>query len=257
MYSSKVDLDKFYTKESVAIKCLKYLKLDDYDCVIEPSAGTGSFSNNIIHKNLLAFDLEPGSVGIIKQNWFDYSHIGNGKVLIVGNPPFGKRNALSKAFIKHSLSFAQTIAMILPDVYKKHTLQSIFPKGWRLKQIIELEKNAFIANNEEYHVPCCFFIFDKSNGVNLMFDKSKYISCEDFNWSTKEDSDLFIMGAGQKVKYPNEVTPNNRGYYLKALIDVDDLINKLNSVKWVGYSSVNGGVSWLTKYEIIKLYKNN
>lgn len=36
-------LDKFYTVESVVDSCLKGIKWDDYDFVVEPSAGNGSF----------------------------------------------------------------------------------------------------------------------------------------------------------------------------------------------------------------------
>jgi hypothetical protein len=50
--------------------------------------------------------------------------------LIIGNPPFGNRNALSKRFLEHSFSFSNvgTVGFILPNVYKKHTLQSIIPE---------------------------------------------------------------------------------------------------------------------------------
>ena len=42
--------DKFYTKNNIAIELINLIDLSNYDCVIEPSAGNGSFSKNINHK---------------------------------------------------------------------------------------------------------------------------------------------------------------------------------------------------------------
>jgi len=254
-YSSKHELDKFYTKESVAKECLENLDLDSYDCVIEPSAGSGAFSNSIKHKNLIALDLKPEAPGIAAMDWFDYKHTCKGKTIVVGNPPFGKRNYLSKEFIKHAITFADTVAMILPNVYNKHTNQAIFPKGWRLVRVVDIGDNAFTLDGEEYHVPCSFYIFDKSPGDNLMFDASLYKDCKDFSYCKKEEADLFIMGAGCKVKEVSEVTTTNRGYYIKSNIEKHVLISRLNNTKWYGQSSANGGVWWLSKPELIKLYK--
>jgi len=257
MYSKKESLDKFYTKESVATNCIKQLRLIDYDLVIEPSAGNGAFSNNIKHKNLVSLDLEPENPAIIKMDWFDYTPTDiNKKILVIGNPPFGIRNKLSKAFIEHSLKFANTIAMILPNVYNKHTLQKIFPKDWRLKKVVRIPENSFEINGEEYCVPCTFYVFDKSEGVNLMFKESLYLTSPDFEWSNSKDADWFVMGASPKtVKALNEVQPTNRGYYIKSTgISKELLKEKFENTYWDGNSSANGGVSWLTKPEIIKSY---
>ena len=43
----KDELDRFYTLEPIVNKCLNLLSLEQYDCIIEPSAGNGSFSNKI------------------------------------------------------------------------------------------------------------------------------------------------------------------------------------------------------------------
>jgi 16S rRNA A1518/A1519 N6-dimethyltransferase RsmA/KsgA/DIM1 with predicted DNA glycosylase/AP lyase activity len=100
-YSEKVELDKFYTKESIAKKCIDSIDIDSYDLIIEPSAGGGSFFNNIDSLNKIGLDLLPESKDIIKQDWFDYKIDNKYKnVLVIGNPPFGKRNKLSGQFIK-------------------------------------------------------------------------------------------------------------------------------------------------------------
>jgi len=261
IYSDKIKLDKFYTKPSVARDCISQLDLTDYDCVIEPSAGNGSFFNQIKHKNIIGLDLMPENDSIKQQDWFEYQIDTKHKnVLVIGNPPFGLRNSLSKSFIKHATTFenVKTIAFILPDVYKKHTLQKTIPKDFRIKAIYELPKESFEIDGESYHVPCSFFIFERSEGKCLRFNPELYKESYDFIFGNKNDYDFFILGAAPSniIDIPSST---NRGYYIKVKdgFSVDSVKDNFRQIKWKGFSSVNGGVSWLTKAEIVKTYIEN
>jgi len=258
-YSNKAILDKFYTKKEVALECIKQLDLSDYDFIIEPSAGNGSFFKQIEHLNKEAIDLLPEDPSIKQKNWFTYSiEEKYNNVLVIGNPPFGIRNQLSKAFILHAASFpnVKTIAFILPDVFKKHTLQKIFPLDFRLKQILDLPDEAFLLKGKPYHVPCSFFIFERSDGKCLRFDQTKYIKTRHFSFSTKDDFDFFIKGAApaRVIETPSST---NRGYFIKVQdgFSVEEIKANFRTIKWNGFSSVNGGVAWLTKAEIVKIYQ--
>lgn len=266
MYSDKIKLDKFYTKSSIAKDCINLVEdLDKYDLIIEPSVGGGAFFNNLKDYNILGIDLDPTIKNdrIIKHDWLTYNiDFLIPKVLVIGNPPFGKRNKLSIDFIKHATLFnnVYSIAFILPDVYNKHTLQKNIPKEFRLKTIFKLPNNSFEVDGEEYHVPCSFFVFEKSDGVCLKFNPSKYTDTDDWIYGTKDDADFYIMGASPKtVKELKDVTLNNRGYYIKLKENKDKnrIIEKFKNIKWDGYSSANGGVSWMTKPEIVKNYIEN
>lgn len=259
----KCDLDKFYTKVEVVKTLLPEIDFSPYDLVIEPSAGAGAFSSNIPHAHVLAMDLEPSAPNIIQQNWFDYKLPENYKnVLVIGNPPFGQRNKLSKSFIEKALSFenVKTIALVLPNVYNKHTNQKIFPKHWKLEKIINLPEDSFLFEGQSYHVPCSFFVwtvFDVQN--DLRFDIEKYQHSADFEITLeKEKADFFIMGASPRVvKAIEDVHVNNRGYYLISKIDKKVLKNRFENINWsaFGNSSAQGGVSWYTKVELIKVYE--
>jgi len=258
MYSDKVSFDKFYTKQSVSKMCIEYIDIPSYDFIIEPSAGNGSFFNNINHHNKIGLDLEPENDGIIKQNWFDYSiNPSYSNVLVIGNPPFGKRNKLSKDFIKHSMSFnnVSTVAFILPNVYNKHTNQSIINNEYRIKDVISLPKNSFIVNGIDYDIPCSFYVFDKSVGIDLRFDPTLYKESIHWIYGTKNDYDFFVMGASANTikDKPNE---NNRGYYIKVKsnFNKNHIQDKFIHGNWVGHSSCSGGVNWLSKPELVKLY---
>ena len=260
MYSAKSDKDKFYTKESVAIQCISLLQSSPYDCVVEPSAGNGVFSNNINHHDIIALDIEPDHPSILQQDWFDFvlSQQYN-NILVIGNPPFGKRNALSKAFINKAISLnAQTIAFILPDVYNKHTLQSIFPKEYRLIKKFKLPTNSFTIDGEDFNLPCTFFIWDKSEGVDLRYDVNQY-KTDDFTFVNKSLADsncFFILGASPNtVTECSDVVSTNRGYYIKPQLKCKkELVTLFKAIKFNGQSSASGNVAWLTKTEIIKNY---
>jgi len=262
MYSDKSSLDKFYTKPSVAISCLSLLNLSEYDAIIEPSAGSGSFFNNITHPNKIGLDLAPEENLLIeKQDWFEYRINQDFRnVLIVGNPPFGKRNKLSIDFIKHAASFnnVKCIAFVLPNVFNKHTLQKHIPDRFRLKEVLVLPRDSFTLNNEDYHVPCSFYIFEESEGDCLRFNPELFTETEHFTYGTRDNSDFFVMGAAPKVlKSHSEVNPNNRGNWIlvKDGFDVEEVKNNFLNTNWVGNSSANGGVFWLTRPEMIKIYQ--
>jgi 16S rRNA A1518/A1519 N6-dimethyltransferase RsmA/KsgA/DIM1 with predicted DNA glycosylase/AP lyase activity len=54
--------DQFFTKEDVAKKCYKVfcktINVKDFDCLIEPSAGEGSFFKILPEKNRVAIEID-------------------------------------------------------------------------------------------------------------------------------------------------------------------------------------------------------
>ena len=265
LYSKKIDNDKFYTKNSTAKICIDIIDFSIYDFVIEPSAGNGSFLSQIPHANKIGIDINPECDDILKMSWFDYDIPDiYSKVLIIGNPPFGIRNNLSKKFIKHSVSFSNvyTIAFVLPNVYNKHTMQRVIPKEYRIKTALLLPENSFEIESETYHVPCTFYVFEKSKGPDLRFDPSLYQDTTDWKYGNDLDYNFYVMGASFEVK--DKPKKSNRGYYIKVNPNKDvvkvknnferlRVLRKQGQVK--GYSSVNGGVFWTTKPELVKIYK--
>jgi hypothetical protein len=161
--NKKHDNDKFYTKQEVSKKLLETLNLDEYDYIIEPSAGNGSFYNIIDHQNKIGIDIEPESDVIIKQNWFDFKIKGNYKnILVVGNPPFGNQGSLAFNFIKKCDELGiNTIAFILPKSFKKDSFKRKIPIFYHLENEIDLEDNSFTLLGKTYIVPCVFQIWER------------------------------------------------------------------------------------------------
>ncbi len=251
-------LDQYFTKFKVVQRCLNELRdLSDYDLVIEPSAGSGAFLNAIEHKNKVGLDIDPQHKAVVLADWFEYDVPDRyNRVLVVGNPPYGRYHKLSSAFIQRAMSFenVQTIGFILPNVYRKHTRQRIIPTHWRIVSITDLGRDCFTLDGKDYHVPTSFFVLDQSEGPDLRVQHPLNVTgTRDFDFATSRDFDLFVFGASPK-RVITDPAPNNRGHYLKAKIPLPTLIERIKRVDWNGNSCANGGVYWLTKYEFAEQY---
>ena len=215
-----MSIDKFYTQVEVAKECIDLVpELDTYDLIIEPSAGNGSFSSQL---NCIAYDIEPEGDGIIEQDWLTTKPINGKHILVIGNPPFGSRSSLAKAFIRHSQAIgAETIAFILPDTFSKLSNQSLtlFPKNWKLIVEHKLSNSNFIIQEfkKSYYVPCTFYVWTKRDSdINLR--QVKIEANDDFEFLSRDskDADFTINGNSGKVKELYEVTNSKAEHYIKA-----------------------------------------
>lgn len=252
----KDELDRFYTKDHVVDLCLQSHDFTQYGMIIDPSCGQGAFSKKI--PNPVSIDIDESSPAMIHQSWLDYEVPSIAKdVLVIGNPPFGKRGKLIDSFISHAISFKNVseIAFILPNVYKKFVKQKIFPHEWHLFMYFDLPKSSFTFDGKDYHVPCSFFRWGKDSIIDLR-SSNELIENEDWYYCDKKDAMWFVFGAApNKVILPDEVAHTNRGYYLTSnVLTAKELKGRLIETRYTGHSSVNGGVSWLTKSELNNQY---
>lgn len=193
MQKSK-DLDKFYTNPKIARDVVdiiqQHFPLEQFDLIVEPSAGNGSFLS-ILPENSIGLDLEPEAPGIIRQDFFKYESpyhplFNNIRIACIGNPPFGSgyMNPLAKAFFNHAATFSQVIAFIVPAKWQTswkvhYQLNESF--GLYYSEI--LPKNSFLLDGEPYDVPCCMQIWSKTNPQklkNLRITKRPPTEHEDF-----------------------------------------------------------------------------
>ena len=161
--------DAFYTKPQVALDCIAKLRevldIDKYDVIMEPSAGSGSFSNYFNNNgyNTLAYDIDPKEDYILQQDFLELEDefLSGQKVLVIGNPPFGRQSTLAKKFIKKCSKFSKVIAFILPKSFKKQSFQSVFPPKFHLVYEYALPNDAFTVDDVSHHVPCVFQIWKR------------------------------------------------------------------------------------------------
>ena len=114
---NQMSLDQFYTTAKCAKKYydifVSNINIDEYDIILEPSAGTGSFYKLLPENKRIGIDLEPKYGGIEKKNFFDFVPIKNKSYIVIGNPPFGKISSIAVDFFNKSAEFADIIAFIL------------------------------------------------------------------------------------------------------------------------------------------------
>jgi hypothetical protein len=175
--------DQYYTKPTVAVKCVSQI-LELYPeshgyIWVEPSAGNGVFLNQApATANKIGIDIEPKMAGIQQGDFLEWTpqpHDQTGKTILFGNPPFGRQGSLAKAFIKHAAKYADIIAFILPRSFVKPSMSRAFPLEFHPISSIELERNAFQVNGDEYDVPCVFQIWEKRATNRVLPETAKEI----------------------------------------------------------------------------------
>ncbi len=161
--------DQFYTHPDVSKHCIntllsKFADLSTYIWV-EPSAGNGSFLNQIPDNyEKIGMDIEPHAIDIQKEDFLTWKPpTTTKKFLLIGNPPFGRQSSLAKGFIKKGCKFANVIAFILPKSFVKPSMNYVFDIYFHCIHTEDIQKNAFTINDSVYDVPCVFQIWEKKN----------------------------------------------------------------------------------------------
>lgn len=223
-------LDKFYTQPKVAWECIKFLgNMTDFDCIIEPSAGNGSFSNQII--NCIAYDIQPDNETIQQADWFllDKEQFKKYKnILVIGNPPFGQQNTLAIKFFNEAAKFANVIAFILPLSFKKRSIQNKLNANFHLIKEKILNQNSFLLNDEKYSVPCVFQVWERKDIKREIYKNRTTTNLFDF--VSKSDADFRIQRVGGNAgkasldlnysAQSNYFIKNNTHYSNEELIDI-------------------------------------
>ena len=162
---SKIDLDKYYTNKDLAKYCTE--KMASFTGVvgvtcIEPSAGNGSFIQPIqdTYSEHLFMDIEPEHNLVHKQDYLEYECDIDNKVVVLGNPPFGRTNSLVVKFFKRSIKFADYIGFILPISQLGNT-----------KQLYEFDlihsEDLGVKEYSGVMLHCCFNIYKRPESGKL------------------------------------------------------------------------------------------
>ena len=171
--------DQFFTHPLIAERCWKTLEsainVNDYDKIIEPSAGDGSFLSLLPKNKRVGVDLVKQHPEVIESDFFkwfpdNYNPLlfERGNNLVVGNPPFGKNSNLAIEFFNHAAAFADVIAFIIPRTWRKWSVQHKLNSEFGLYFDATLPYHSFYVNNQPWHrIRCCFQIWSRTE---LEFD---------------------------------------------------------------------------------------
>lgn len=161
------NLDKFYTNSDIVDLCLGYLDdttpINTFDLVIEPSAGNGSFFNKIEHCTKLGIDIAPEADNISQQDFLTFTPESSyEKILVIGNPPFGKVSSLAIKFFNHAADFADTIAFIVPRTFRRTSVTNRLNLNFDLILDIEIPTEP-CSFTPRMMSKCCFQIWQKTD----------------------------------------------------------------------------------------------
>jgi hypothetical protein len=265
-------LDKFYTIPSYSKKCIeKVNELYDikWDLIIEPSAGNGSFLNQIPSDNKIGIDIEPEADNIIKKDFFDYNPPKDKKqILVIGNPPFGRVSSLAIKFFNHASQWANVIAFIIPRTFRKISVQN------KLNEMFHLVYDEEIPNkpccfSPPMMVKCCFQIWEKrTTKRNLIELPTKHDDWDFLSFGPLDENgqptppvgaDFAIRAYGGKIGVIktsdlNKLRPKS-WHWIKSNIDIKELIKRFNELDYS--NSLNTArQNSMGRGELVSLYTN-
>lgn len=201
-------LDKFYTIPSISEKCLEIIgsryKWSDWGLVIEPSAGNGSFLTRIPTIKKIGIDISPEHKDIIEQDFLTYYPPSNiDKILVVGNPPFGKVSSLAIKFFNHASIWADVIAFIIPRTFRRVSIHNKLNTKFHLvfDEEIPIKPCSF---NHPMMVKCCFQIWEKQETKRPIIELST------------SHNDWEFLGFGQKDINGQPTPPKEADFAIRA-----------------------------------------
>ena len=175
-YNSKQKLDQFYTNPEIAKNLYSiignYIPIDEYDWFLEPSAGRGSFLNQMPGDKRIGLDLDPQHPEVIFQDFLEYEHKHEGRTLVVGNPPFGMKSKLAVEFFNRCATFADTICFIVPMTWEKYRVQKKLDLRYKLIYSEQIPEKSFIRSDKPHNVNCLFQIWTVLEFEELRLGKS-------------------------------------------------------------------------------------
>ena len=230
----KIDNDKYYTPIDLAIYCInktyEIIGKENITEIIEPSAGNGSFSNQL---NCIAYDLYPEKNNIIQQDFLELDLDYKQGRLIIGNPPYGRCLSLAQKFYKKSVQLGDYIGFILP-ISQLNNTRSMFE--------FDLVYSEDLGNRYYSGVKlhCCFNIYKRNpKGLNKPIkNKLKDITIIRQDSKGYEDKEFDIRMCYWGNGSAGKILKDNETYSAEYKIQIhnkdlkDRIIEVLSNVNW-------------------------
>ena len=267
----KEGLDKFYTLPACSKRCIEKVStmydIARWDLIVEPSAGNGSFLNQIPSNKKIGIDISPEHPDIIKQDFFDYHPPPEHKnILVIGNPPFGRISSLAIKFFNHSAKWANAIAFIIPRTFRKTSIQNRLDVRFHLVYDEELP-NRPCCFSPAMAVKCCFQIWEKKDIQRDFVDLPKTHNDWEFLKLGERDAsgqptppvnaDFALRAYGSTIgEIKTEGLPYLRPkswHWIKSNIDKDTLIDRLGKLDY-SKSENTARQNSMGRAELVNLY---
>ena len=263
---SAKELDQFFTTPEVAKECVKSLlnvlpELGYSECsFLEPSAGGGSFleAARFFEKDVIGYDIDPKREDIYYADFLNDDLLNlpsREDLVIIGNPPFGKRSQLAVDFINRGFKYSDTIAFVLPVQFIKYLTQKRIVSGARLVYQELLAPQSFTYLDKPYSVRCVFQIWTIRDEMNdLRIRQAPATKHKDF--------EMFIYNCVPEALYMFDLdwdfAVHRQGWVDFTPIDKNSADNLSKKKQWMFFKSDNPEIlQRLKKIDFNKLGEKN
>ncbi|MEN9714858.1 MAG: hypothetical protein RJA35_325 [Actinomycetota bacterium] len=190
--------------------------------IIEPAGGTGAFIDAAKHLgaiDFLSFDIEPLHSSVAIGNFLDQKLGPIFGAVTLGNPPFGRNNALTIPFFNHAAPHSDYIAFIVPRSWRKWSVINRLDRNFHLVSDRDILIDYVDADGVQLmtrkRLNTCFQVWERRSDLRPLY------SVEDLGFITKttpENADvsltIFGYNCGQ-VKTEFARKPNTTQMFLK------------------------------------------
>ena len=192
----KPQLDQFFTRPHVAHLCWISLlpvlrELTGKGacdlCFIEPGAGDGAFYDLFpAAAARIGLDIAPRRTEFASADflqWRQKLSAPRRDIVVVGNPPFGTRGKTAAAFFNKAAQIADTVAFIVPVIFRKYFIHKNLNGDFRWIYRAALPRESFWTDKRErYPVNTEFQVWTRMPSVreNLRLFSPPPISHPDF-----------------------------------------------------------------------------
>jgi predicted RNA methylase len=190
--------------------------------IIEPAGGTGAFidaARALGATDFLSFDIEPLHTSVAIGNFLDQRLGPVFGAITLGNPPFGRNNALTIPFFNHAAPHSDYIAFIVPRSWRKWSVINRLNRNFHLIADQDLLIDYVDADGVQLmsrkRLNTCFQVWERREELRPIY------SVEDLGFLTKTspaeaDAALTVFGYGcGKVSTDFERKPNTTKMFLK------------------------------------------
>lgn len=282
--------DQYYTAPKAVKQCLDLLwpqlaqdpaPLDGL-WFVEPSAGAGAFLLPLERagRSVWGGDIDPKHPRIHRHDFladpFPAPPPGTTGVVVVGNPPFGRKSKLALAFINKALDHAPWVGFVVPIQLKKWSAQSQVRGDARLLIDQDLPEDSFEFQGKPYLLRCCFQVWTRHDettvrGINLRLKHKPRIDHPDFTaWQyNRTDQALhtfdkpwdFAMlrqgyGSFKELHGPSaRATLDRKKQWIFVQAHSPEALATLKSLDYERLSKKNTGMPGFGKADLVEAYE--
>lgn len=253
------DLDQFFTRPAVARQCVETLSasLPPSDWLwVEPAAGEGAFFD-AFPPGSIAIDIAPHRPDVIESDFLAWRPPATGRrIVVAGNPPFGRNASLARRFFDHAAGFADVVAMILPRTFEKPGFVDRLDRRMHLVTQDVLDPRSFDLAGEPHSVPTVFQIWEKRSELRPLGNAAR--SHPDFAFVAREEGHFAFQRVGARAGLATIEGLRKSAqshYFLQASRCPDRLLRRLRAIDWSPIKCRTAGNPSIGKGELVEAYR--